>query len=340
MVVPNEASAAPVPEPSGVVGHGHGGSPTVFPDGTDLGQAPTGLQMAVTMARQALQQRRPVFEATFASDRACARIDILVAVGVEQWDFYEVKSSTSAKPIYVDDIAFQFKVLRDAGVNVRRAILVYVNNGYIRHGDLDINDLFVRQDVTDEVDALLADVERNIDRMLEVIGLDECPQVRIGPHCDSPYTCPLHDLCWSHVPERVSELTALRWDQVDLTQGRLHVRRRKNGNASTHPLHGPELRALRRLKRDYPESPYIFTGERKGPLTDSTVRKMVARAGQRAGIPFPIHPHMLRHGCGYKLANEGQDTRAIQHYLGHRNISHTVRYTELSPERFKDFWQD
>lgn len=139
---------------------------------------------------------------------------------------------------------------------------------------------------------------------------------------------------------RVSELIALRWDQVDLTQGLLHVRRRKNGNPSTHPLHGPELRALRRLQRDYPGSPYVFTGERKGPLTDSTVRKMVARAGVAAGLEFPVHPHMLRHAAGYKLANDGQDTRAIQHYLGHKNISHTVRYTELSPERFKNFWAD
>ena len=139
---------------------------------------------------------------------------------------------------------------------------------------------------------------------------------------------------------RVSELVSLRWEQVDLSQGVLHVRRRKNGNPSSHPLHGPELRAFRRLQRDYPTSPYIFTGERKGPLTDSTVRKMVARAGVAAGLEFPIHPHMLRHAAGYKLANDGQDTRAIQHYLGHRNITHTVRYTELSPERFKDFWQD
>lgn len=139
---------------------------------------------------------------------------------------------------------------------------------------------------------------------------------------------------------RVSELVSLRWDQVDLAQGRLHVRRRKNGNPSTHPLHGPELRALRRLQRDYPDSRYVFATERKGPLTDSKVRKMVARAGETAGLAFPIHPHMFRHAAGYKLANDGQDTRAIQHYLGHRNICHTVRYTELSPDRFKDFWQD
>lgn len=139
---------------------------------------------------------------------------------------------------------------------------------------------------------------------------------------------------------RVSELIALRWDQVDLSQGLMHIKRLKNGTPSSHPLHGPEIRALRRLQRDYPNCPYVFTGERKGPLTSSTIRKMMSRAGNAAGLEFPIHPHMLRHAAGYKLANDGQDTRAIQHYLGHKNITHTVRYTELSPERFKDFWKD
>ena len=139
---------------------------------------------------------------------------------------------------------------------------------------------------------------------------------------------------------RVSELTALRWDQFDLAQAFVHVRRRKNGTASNHPLHGPELRALRRLQREYPKSAYVFTTERNGPPTDSAVRKMIARAGIAAGLEFPVHPHMLRHATGYKLANDGQDTRSIQHYLGHKNISHTVRYTELSSERFKNFWQD
>jgi len=139
---------------------------------------------------------------------------------------------------------------------------------------------------------------------------------------------------------RVSEVISLRWDQVDLSQGLLHVNRSKNGTASTHPLGGPEIRALRRQQRDYPETPYVFVTERKGPLTDSNVRKMVARAGQNANIGFPVHPHMLRHACGYKLANDGHDTRAIQHYMGHRNIQHTVRYTELAPDRFNGFWKD
>jgi type 1 fimbriae regulatory protein FimB/type 1 fimbriae regulatory protein FimE len=139
---------------------------------------------------------------------------------------------------------------------------------------------------------------------------------------------------------RVSELVALRWDQLDLKAGTLHVARLKNGSASVHPIRGPELRALRRLQRDYPATPYAFVTERGGPMTDSNVRKMIARAGVEARLPFPVHPHMLRHACGYKLANDGHDTRAIQHYLGHRNIMHTTRYTELASDRFNGFWRD
>ena len=139
---------------------------------------------------------------------------------------------------------------------------------------------------------------------------------------------------------RVSELIALKWSQIDLQQGLLHVNRLKNGIASTHPLFGPELRALRVVKRDYPDTEYVFMTERKSPITDSTFRKIVARAGREAKFSMPIHPHMLRHSTGFKLANDGQDTRSIQHYLGHKNIQHTVRYTELSPVRFKGFWKD
>lgn len=138
---------------------------------------------------------------------------------------------------------------------------------------------------------------------------------------------------------RVSELVALRWEQIDFKQCALHVTRVKNGVPSTHPLRAVELRALRRLQRDY-EGAYVFATERGGPMTPSTVRKLMARAGTDAKLGFPVHPHMLRHACGYKLANDGQDTRALQHYLGHRNIQHTVRYTELAPDRFKNFWRD
>ena len=139
---------------------------------------------------------------------------------------------------------------------------------------------------------------------------------------------------------RVSELVTLRWDMIDLKQGVMHVSRLKNGVSSTHPLRGPELRALRKLRRDYPDTPYLFVSERKGPLTASNVRKIVSRAGDNAELGMPIHPHMLRHSTGFKLANDGHDTRAIQLYLGHKNIQHTVRYKELASGRFKDFWTD
>jgi integrase len=136
---------------------------------------------------------------------------------------------------------------------------------------------------------------------------------------------------------RAAEVVDLRWDQVDLGRNAaLHVRRVKNGIATTHPLQGDEMRALRALKR---EAPFVFTSERGAPFTTAGFAKMIARAGVEAKFKFRVHPHMLRHACGYALANKGHDTRALQAYLGHKNIQHTVRYTELAPTRFKDFWR-
>src|SRR5712692_1859776 len=123
-------------------------------------------------------------------------------------------------------------------------------------------------------------------------------------------------------------------------RGNCKTRNQLHGLSSTHPLYGVELRALRQVARDYPDTPYVFVTERKGPFTDSTFRKIVARAGAAARLGFPVHPHMLRHATGFKLANDGHDTRAIQHYLGHKNIQYTVRYTELSAQRFTAFWPD
>jgi len=140
---------------------------------------------------------------------------------------------------------------------------------------------------------------------------------------------------------RVAELIILRWDSVDFAHGQLHVRRLKGSTDGVHPLSGRELRALRRLKRDQtPESPYIFTSERGAPFTTAGFRKLIARLGIAAKIDFPVHPHMFRHSCGFHQANAGRDTRSLQAYLGHKNIQHTVRYTELAPTRFKGWWKD
>ena len=139
---------------------------------------------------------------------------------------------------------------------------------------------------------------------------------------------------------RVSELVDLRWNQIDFNAGTLAVRRAKRGTPATHPIRGDELRALRRLAREQdPKSPFVFTSERGAPFTTAGFARMVERAGEAAGFKFKAHPHMLRHACGFALANQGHDTRALQAYLGHRNIQHTVRYTELAPDRFKDFWR-
>ena len=139
---------------------------------------------------------------------------------------------------------------------------------------------------------------------------------------------------------RASELTDLRWDQIDFATATLAVRRVKQGSPSTHPILGDELRALRKLQREQePRSPFVFTSERGSPFTTAGFARLVERAGESAGLGFKAHPHMLRHACGFALANKGHDTRALQAYLGHKNIQHTVRYTELSPDRFKDFWR-
>jgi len=139
---------------------------------------------------------------------------------------------------------------------------------------------------------------------------------------------------------RASELSALRWEQADLVHGLLHVARVKNGMPSVHPLTGKELRALRRLQREQEPGRYVFLSERGAPMSPVGFRRMLERLGKAAKMAFGVHPHMLRHACGFKLANQGVDTRSLQHYLGHKNIQHTVRYTELSSDRFKGWWKD
>jgi len=137
---------------------------------------------------------------------------------------------------------------------------------------------------------------------------------------------------------RAQEIADLEWTQVeDSRTPTMHVRRVKNGRPSQHPIRGDEMRALRKLPRT---SPYVFTTERGGQFTADAINRQIKSIGKRAGFAFPVHAHMLRHACGYKLANDGHDTRSIQAWLGHANINHTVRYTEMSATRFKDFWRD
>jgi integrase len=138
---------------------------------------------------------------------------------------------------------------------------------------------------------------------------------------------------------RVAELVGLQWQQFDLARGTVQINRVKSGDPSTHYLNGVEMRALRQLQRDWPNSRYLFVSERGDPVTTAWFRKMLARLGRKAEMPFPINPHMLRHGCGFMFANAGKDTRSLQGFLGHRNAQSTVIYTSLAPGRFKG-WEN
>lgn len=173
----------------------------LFPDGIEVGFGFANMEEAVLRTEQALELRRPLFEATFATKHAYARVDILNPVGTDRCDVYEVKSCTSLKDIYLHDLALQVRVLRDSGIDLRRCFVVYINNEFIKQGEIDPNEFFIHEDVTDRVDALLPSVEDNLERMNDIVRLDESPDVQIGKHCNNPFSCPLVEQCWSHLPE-------------------------------------------------------------------------------------------------------------------------------------------
>ncbi len=139
---------------------------------------------------------------------------------------------------------------------------------------------------------------------------------------------------------RAAEVVDLRWEQVDFKTASLHVRRVKNGTPATHPLTGREMRELRRHQRESQQSPFVFASERGAPLSAHGFSRIVERTGIAADLGIKVHAHMLRHATGFKLANDGHDTRSIQAYMGHANIQNTARYTALAPGRFRNFWRD
>jgi type 1 fimbriae regulatory protein FimB len=142
---------------------------------------------------------------------------------------------------------------------------------------------------------------------------------------------------------RVSEACGLKLSQVDIESRVLHVERLKKGLSTTHPLRPEEIRAVKawltQRKKMKPETDAFFVSERRAPLRRQRVWHAIRHYGELAGLPLPAHPHMLRHACGFALADQGADTRLIQDYLGHRNIQHTVIYTASNPARFERLWR-
>ena len=142
---------------------------------------------------------------------------------------------------------------------------------------------------------------------------------------------------------RVSEALGLKIADLDLEGRTLHVRRLKKGLSTTHPLRTDEIKAIKKWLADrdrmQPEGKDLFISERRTPLSRKTAWLFIRRYGEAADLEIAAHPHMLRHACGFSLADQGADTRLIQDYLGHRNIQHTVRYTATNPARFGKLWR-
>jgi len=157
-------------------------------------------EQAILDTQAALEARRPVFEGAFAYNGASCRVDILVPVGRDQWDLFEVKSTTSVEEVHLQDVAFQAWVVGGAGVRLRRCWIMHLDSGYVRHGDLDTAKLFARVDVTSQVRALGREIEDQLNEMTVVIRQPAFPDIEIGKHCDHPHACPLNENCWSFLP--------------------------------------------------------------------------------------------------------------------------------------------
>ena len=161
-----------------------------------------------------------------------------------------------------------------------------------------------------------------------------------GPHAARNYCLTL--LCFIH-GFRASEICRLRISDIDLRSKCIYIHRLKKGFSTTHPLLNKEIQALKRwlvIRDEYPQSTseWLFLSRKGNPLSRQQFYQIISASGDQAGLPLEIHPHMLRHSCGFALANMGIDTRLIQDYLGHRNIRHTVWYTASNAGRFYGIW--
>lgn len=182
-------------------GHAVGGfAKRMFPNGIEIDTDPADFEGGLQLTKKSLPLRRPIFEATLSANGGYARADILNPVGRNEWDIIEVKSTTSVKEVHFPDLAFQTWVFTEAGIKIRRCFLCHINNEFVRHGEIDPREFFTLRDVTAEVAALSEGIADQVGEMGKTIRAARCPDIQIGRQCDSPYTCPLHERCWSFLP--------------------------------------------------------------------------------------------------------------------------------------------
>ena len=241
----------------------------LFPEGIEIGQGIADLDDAVWLTKEALKLRKPLFEAAFAAGGGHCRVDILKPVLDDAWEIIEVKSTTSAKDTQLQDLAFQAWLVAKAGVKIRAIVLLHINPEYVRHGLVDPHGLFKCVNVTRKVQHLHLAVADQLAEMSKVIRQRECPDIKIGPHCDHPHTCPLHDRCWAFLPAQ---------SVMDLYRGK------KKGFA----LLANDIADLRQIPGDY------------ALTTKQAIQKVAAESGQpwvfRAGLveflkrlQYPLH---------------------------------------------------
>jgi len=174
---------------------------TLFPGGTEVEWQDGGFEESIKQTKKLLKKRKSIYEASFSAAGAYARADILAPYGRNPWKLIEVKSSSKAKEVHIDDLAFQQHCYQEAGLEIAKAILCLIDTSYVKNGEINPKHLFKLEDVSKHVAEALPDVPGKIEEMLDVIARADCPQIEVGPHCSSPYGCPLYEKCHVFLPE-------------------------------------------------------------------------------------------------------------------------------------------
>jgi hypothetical protein len=171
----------------------------LYPDGIDI---PSDNFMGnINRTKELLNQRKPLFEAGVMVGNLFSRTDILNPVNEDEWDIIEVKSSTEIKDINLHDVSFQKLCWEESGLKIRKCFLAYINNKYVKNGEINPQELFIVEDITEPVGFKSLDIRDKISGMMEIINLPDCPEAIIGACCSDPYDCPLMDTCWAELPE-------------------------------------------------------------------------------------------------------------------------------------------
>ena len=173
----------------------------LYPAGIEITAEHHDFDKIFRQTKEALETRKPLFEAGFTYKGAYARADVLVPVEGDYWDIVEVKSSTEVKPVHCHDLALQRYVIEGAGLKIRQTFIMHINSGYVRKGEIEPKKLFTSENVTKQVNALLPSVEKSLHEMRKSIELKNSPDISIGPHCSDPYKCPIQEICWAFLPE-------------------------------------------------------------------------------------------------------------------------------------------